>query len=212
MRENDLLCRVRRRRVKTTNSNHSHPVFPNLIRDLLITSINQVWVSDITYIRFPTVFVYLAVILDLYSRRVIGYHLSRHLDTTLTLGALRLGISERDPASGCIHHFDQRVQYASSDYVKVLLEYGFKISMARRGNPYDNAVCESFIKTLKDEEIYLWEHKTMEDAEGRICHFIEDVYYEKRLHSSLGYFPPNEFEERSLDKQKPIVPSQITLT
>lgn len=212
MRENELLCRVRRRGVRTTNSNHSHPVFPNLIQDLLITSINQVWVSDITYIRLPAVFVYLAVILDLYSRRVIGYHLSRHLDTSLTLGALRLAISERDPASGCIHHSDQGVQYACSDYVKELLDYDFKISMARRGNPYENAVCESFIKTLKDEEVYLWEYKTMEDAERRICHFIKDVYNEKRLHSSLGYCPPNEFEERLLDKQKPTVPSQITLT
>ena len=212
MRENDLLCRVRRQGVKTTNSNHSHPVFTNLIQDLLITSINQVWVSDITYIRLPTAFVYLAVILDLYSRRVIGYHLCRHLDTSLTLGALRLAISERDPAPGCIHHSDQGVQYASSDYVKELLGYGFKISMARRGNPYENAVCESFIKTLKDEEVYLWEYKTMEDAERRICHFIKDVYNEKRLHSSLGYCPPNEFEERLLDKQKPTIPSQITLT
>lgn len=212
MRENDLLCRVRRQGVNTTNSSHSHPVFPNLIRDLLITSINQVWVSDITYIRLPTVFVYLAVILDLYSRRVIGYHLSRHLDNTLTLGALRLAIGERDPASGCIHHSDQGIQYASSDYVKELQAYGFKISMARRGNPYDNAVCESFIKTLKNEEVYLWEYRTMEDAERRICHFVEDVYNDKRLHSSLGYCPPNEFEERLLDKQKPAVPSQITLT
>ena len=152
------------------------------------------------------------MILDLYSRRVIGYHLSRHLDTTLTLGALRLAISERDPGPGCIHHSDQGVQYACSDYVEELLGYGFNISMARRGNPYENAVCESFIKTLKDEEVYLWEYKTIEDAERRICHFIKDVYNEKRLHSSLGYCPPNEFEERLLDKQKPTVPSQITLT
>ena len=212
MRENELLCRVRRRGVRTTNSNHSHPVFPNLIQDLLITLINQVWVSDITYIRLPTAFVYLAVILDLYSRRMIGYRLSPHLDTTLTLGALRLAISERDPVSGCIHHSDQGVQYTCSDYVKELLGHGFKISMARRGNPYENAVCESFIKTLKDEEVYLWEYKTMKDAERRICHFIKDVYNEKRLHSSLGYCPPNEFEERLLDKQKPTIPSQITLT
>jgi len=198
--------------MRTTNSNHSHPVFPNLIQDLLITLINQVWVSDITYIRLPTAFVYLAVILDLYSRRMIGYRLSPHLDTTLTLGALRLAISERDPVSGCIHHSDQGVQYTCSDYVKELLGHGFKISMARRGNPYENAVCESFIKTLKDEEVYLWEYKTMKDAERRICHFIKDVYNEKRLHSSLGYCPPNEFEERLLDKQKPTIPSQITLT
>jgi len=167
MRENELLCRVRRRGMRTTNSNHSHPVFPNLIQDLLITSINQVWVSDITYIRLPTAFVYLAVILDLYSRGVIGYHLSRDLDTALTLGALCLAISEGDAVFGCIHHSDQRVQYTSSDYVKELLKHGFKISMARRGNPYENAVCESFIKTLKDEEVYLWEYKTMEGAERK---------------------------------------------
>ena len=212
MRENDLLCRVRRRGVKTTNSSHSHPVFPNLIQDLLITSINQVWVSDITYIRLPTVFVYLAVILDLYSRRVIGYHLSRHLDTSLTLGALRLAISERDPASGCIHHSDQGVQYASSEYVKELQRCGFQISMSRKSNPYENAVCESFIKTLKDEEVYLWDYKSIEDAERRLTHFINDVYNEKRLHSSLGYCPPNEFEALFMENQKSTVPCQITLT
>jgi len=166
MRENDLLCRMRRREVRTTNSNHSHRVFPNLIKDLIITSINQVWVSDITYIRLLTAFVYLAVILDLYSRKVIGYSLSKNIDTSLTLSALRMAIKDREPPPGCIHLVRSRdPQYASSDYVKELRACGFEISMVRRGNPYDNATCESFMKTLKTEEVYLWEYRTIEDAQ-----------------------------------------------
>jgi len=212
MRENDLICRVRRRGVRTTDSDHSYSVFPNLIKDLFIVSVNEVWVSDITYIRISTAFVYLAVILDLYSRKVIGYYLSRHIDTNLALSALRMAIRGRNPAPGCIHHSDQGVQYASSEYVKELQRYGFQISMARKGDPYENAVCESFIKTLKDEEVYLWEYKSIEDAGQRITHFISDVYNEKRLHSSLGYCPPNEFEELLMENQKLTVACQITLT
>ncbi|MEA3485149.1 MAG: IS3 family transposase [Candidatus Aerophobetes bacterium] len=212
MRENDLLCRIRKRIIKTTDSDHSYPVFPNLIKDLITTSINQVWVSDITYIRILTDFIYLAVILDLYSRKVIGYALSRHIDTKLTLSALRMAISDRNPAPGCIHHSDRGVQYASSEYVNELRNYDFEISMSRKGNPYDNATCESFIKTLKDEEVYLWEYRTIEDAQRRIPHFIKDVYNEKRLHSALGYLPPNEFEELLMESQKSTVPCQIALT
>jgi len=212
MRENDIICRIKRRRVRTTDSDHSYSVFPNLIKDLVITSINQAWVSDITYIRILIDFVYLAIILDLYSRKVIGYALSRYIDTKLTLSALWMAIRDRSPVSGCIHHSDRGVQYASSEYVNELKKYGFQISMSRRGNPYDNATCESFIKTLKDEEVYLWEYKTIEDAKGRISHFIRDVYNEKRLHSSLGYCPPNEFEELSMENQKSTAPYQITLT
>jgi len=212
MRENDLLCRIRRRYVRTTDANHSYPIFPNLIKDLVITSINQVWVSDITYIRILGDFVYLAIILDLYSRKVIGYHLSRHIDTKLTLSALRMAIRDRSPASGCVHHSDRGVQYASSEYVNELKGYGFQVSMSRRGNPYENATCESFIKTLKDEEVYLWEYKSIEDGERRISHFIRAVYNEKRLHSSLGYCPPNEFEELFMENQKSTAPCQITLT
>lgn len=203
MRGNDLLCRIRKRRVRTTNSGHSQPVFPNLIKDLTLSSINQVWVADITYVRILTAFVYLAVILDLFSRKVIGYHLSRHLDTKLTLSALQMAIRDRDPLPGCIHHSDQGVQYASSDYVNELGRYDFRISMTKKGNPYENATCESFIKTLKDEEVYLWEYRTIEDAQRRISYFIKDVYNKKRLHSSLGYRPPNEFEELMMEKQKP---------
>jgi len=212
MRENDLIFRIRKRGIKTTDSDHSYPVFPNLIKDLITTSINQVWVSDITYIRILTDFIYLAVILDLYSRKVIGYALSRHIDTKLTLSALRMAIGKRNPTPGCIHHSDRGVQYASSEYVNELRNYGFEISMSRKGNPYDNAACESFIKTLKDEEVYLWEYRTIEDAERRIPYFIEDVYNEKRLHSSLGYLPPNEFEELLMESQKSTVPCQIALT
>ena len=198
--------------MRTTDSDHSYPVFPNLIKDLFIVSVNEVWVSDITYIRISTAFVYLAVILDLYSRKVIGYHLSRHIDTNLTLSALEMAIRDRNPLPGCIHHSDQGVQYASSEYVKELQRHGFQISMSRKGDPYENAVCESFIKTLKDEEVYLWDYKTIEDAQRRITHFINDVYNEKRLHSSLGYCPPNEFEELFMENQKSTVSCQITLT
>jgi len=213
MRENELLCRIRRKqRIKTTDSNHSYPVFPNLIKDLATSSINQVWVSDITYIRILTTFVYLAIILDLHSRKVIGYNLSKRMDTRLTLSALQMAIEKRNPAPGCIHHSDRGVQYASSEYVDELRRYGFQVSMSRRGNPYDNATCESFIKTLKNEEVYLWEYNTIEDAKMRIPYFIKDVYNEKRLHSSLGYRPPNEFEELLMENQKSIIPCQNVLT
>jgi len=150
MRENDLLCRVKKRRINTTNSNHSYPVFPNLVKKLTLTSINQVWVSDITYIRILTAFVYLAVILDLYSRKVIGYALSKHMDTKLTLSALQMAISDRNPIPGCIHHSDRGVQYASSEYVNELRRHGFQISMSRKGNPYDNANSEELHKNIKE--------------------------------------------------------------
>lgn len=213
MRENELLCRIKRKqRIKTTDSNHSYPVFPNLIKDLVTSSINQVWVSNITYIRILTTFVYLAIILDLHSRKVIGYSLSKRMDIRLTLSALQMAIEKRNPAPGCIHHSDRGVQYASSEYVDELRRYGFQVSMSRRGNPYDNATCESFIKTLKNEEVYLWEYDTIEDAKMRIPYFIKDVYNEKRLHSSLGYRPPNEFEGLLMENQKSIIPCQNVLT
>ena len=145
---------------------------------------------------YPVVcFVYLAVILDVYSRKAIGYALSRNIDTKLTMDALRMAIHNRQPKPGCIHHSDRGVQYASADYVKELEFYGFQISMSRTGNPYDNAYAESFIKTLKSEEVHLWEYRTMEDVQKRISYFIDDVYNQKRLHSSLGYRPPWEFEK-----------------
>jgi transposase InsO family protein len=195
MRENGWSCSLRKKRwVTTTNSNHGFHIYPNLIKGLNISAINQVWMADITYIHILASFVYLAVILDAFSRKAIGYSLSRNIDTRLTLDALRMALHNRQPKSGCIHHSDRGVQYASCDYVKELKSYDFQISMSRKGNPYDNAYAESFIKTLKSEEVQLWEYRTMEDVQNRIPYFIEDVYNQKRLHSSLGYRPPCEFE------------------
>jgi len=194
MREHDLLCRPRRRWIKTTDSHHAFPRYPNRIQDRVVRALNQVWVADITYIRIQTAFVYLAVILDLFSRKAIGYALSRRIDTALSVQALRMAIETRRPPAGVIHHSDQGVQYADHDYVETLQAYGFEISMARKGNPYDNAVAESFIKTLKAEEVYLSEYRTLEDVQSRLPYFIEQVYNRKRLHSALGYRPPEEFE------------------
>jgi transposase InsO family protein len=151
-------------------------------------------VADIIYIHILVGFVYLAVILDAYSRKVIGYALSRNLDTQMNLVALRMAIEDRKPALGCIHHSDHGVQYASGDYVKELKFYQFQISMSRKGNPLDNAYAESFIKTLKSEEVHFWEYHTIEDVPRRIPYFIEDIYNQKRLLSSLDYRPPSEFE------------------
>jgi putative transposase len=194
MRERGLKAKHTRRYVKTTDSNHPYPVYPNLIKNRPLTAINQVWVADITYIRILTAFVYLAVILDLCSRKAIGYALSRNIDTALSLEALRMAIQARNPPAGVIHHSDQGVQYAAHDYIDKLREHKFQISMSRRGNPYDNAAAESFMKTLKVEEVYLWEYRIYDDVLKRIPYFIDQVYNQKRLHSSLGYRPPNEYE------------------
>jgi len=157
MRESDLLCQAKRKRVKTTDSRHRFPRYPNLIKGMVISRLNQVWLSDITYIRIKTGFVYLAAILDTFSRKVIGYAVSAALDTTLTLEALKMAIAARKPGPSVIHHSDQGVQYASSEYVDELKSHGFLVSMARTGNPYENAVMESFFKTLKHEEVYICE-------------------------------------------------------
>jgi len=196
MREKGWLYRPRKKQwITTTDSSHGFRIYPNLVKDIKTNAINQVWVADITYIHILVCFVYLAVILDVYSRKAIGYALSRKIDTNLTMDALRMAIHNRQPKPGCIHHSDRGVQYASADYVKELEFYGFQISMSRKGNPYDNAYAESFIKTLKSEEVQLWEYRTIEDVQKRIPYFIEDVYNQKRLHSSLGYRPPCEFEK-----------------
>jgi len=171
MKEESLQCQVKRRWVKTTDSNHPYPVYPNLLKGVTVTRPNEVWVADITYIRILTGFLYLAVILDLFSRKVIGWALSHHIDTQLTLTALRIALEERRPPCGCIHHSDRGVQYASYAYVDELRRAEMQISMSRKGNPYDNAAAESFMKTLKYEEVYLWDYQTVEDVRERIPYF-----------------------------------------
>ena len=196
MREESLLCQLKRRFVPTTDSAHSFGVYPNLIKETQLDRLDQAWIADITYVRLPTAFCYLAAILDAYSRRCVGWHLSRFIDTGLTLSALEMALAARRPESELIHHSDRGVQYASSEYVLRLEEAGARISMAAVGNPYENAKAESFFRNLKMEEVYIKDYRDFEEAEENIGRFIEEVYNQKRLHSSLGYLPPVEFEAR----------------
>lgn len=196
MRMDNLLCVRKRYRLCTTDSNHGMPVYENLAKGLRVTGLNQLWVSDITYIHLPRGFVYLAAILDVYSRRCVGWELSRSIDTQLVLGALRKALETRGPGlEGLIHHSEQGVQYASREYVECLREHDIRVSMSRRGNPYDNAFAESFMKTLKYEEVYLNEYETYREALENIERFIDEVYNQKRLHSSIGYRSPIEYEK-----------------
>jgi putative transposase len=195
MREESLLCHIKKSFVvKTTDSRHRLPVYPNLLAGRELVALDQAWVSDFTYIRLRNAFVYLACILDAFSRRCVGWYLSRDMTTQLTLMALRRAIHERHPLPGLIHHSDRGVQYASYEYIEQLKHIGAQISMSDVNNPYDNAKAESFFKTLKQEEVYLKEYRSFEDAEANLEVFLEQVYNIKRLHSSLGYLPPAEFE------------------
>jgi transposase InsO family protein len=179
----------------TTDSNHTRKVYPNLARDMILGGINQLWRADITYIRLRDEFVFLAVILDAYSRRVIGWALDRTMEDSLTLTALRMALSRRTVGPGLVHHSDRGIQYASGDYTEVLKDNKVRISMSRKGNPYDNATCESFMKTLKYEEVYRQEYRDLAEARASIGQFLNKVYNQQRLHSALGYLPPVEFEQ-----------------
>jgi putative transposase len=198
MREESLLCQLRRRFIPTTDSNHSFRTYPNLLKEMVLYAPNQAWQADITYVRLPTGFAYLAAVLDAYSRRCVGWELSRCIDTDLTLRALDMALSTRQVEPGLVHHSDRGVQYASCAYAERLESVGALVSMSAKGNPYDNAKAESFFKTLKRERVpsgqYLKQYRTFAEAEANIGQFIEDVYNAKRLHSSLGYLPPVEFE------------------
>ena len=194
----------------TTDSKHGYRRYPNLLKDHgPLTDLNEVWVTDITYIRISTGFIYLAAIMDLFSRRIVGWAISRRINADLVVAALRMAIETRRPGVGCIHHSDQGVQYACREYIELLEEWCFKISMSRKGNPYDNAAMESFFKTLKYEEVFLLQYETEEDVLERVPHFIEEVYNTKRLHSSIGYLTPVEFEAKKRNSTEPLAPIQI---
>lgn len=196
--------------IATTDSKHGYRIHPNLTKHFQVTTVNQVWVADITYIRILTCFVYLAVILDRFSRKVIGWAIAKSLHRSLAIEALQMAIDEREPPEGCIHHSDQGVQYASDEYVEILEKQKMKVSMSRKGNCYDNAFAETFFKTLKYEEVHLSNYETYDEVLKRVPFFIEEVYNRKRLHSSLGYLTPEEFESKKPGqetKTEPVIPA-----
>ncbi len=203
MREDNLLCVAKRKFVVTTDSQHGLAVYPNLARSLVVTGVDQLWVADITYIRLEEEFVYLAVILDAHSRRVIGWELDQTLEDSLTLAALAQALRQRAVGPELVHHSDRGIQYASGDYVALLKQHHIQISMSRKESPWDNPACESFMKTLKYEEVYRTEYRDLADARSRVGEFLEKVYNAKRLHSALDYLSPVEFERRLRAEAEP---------
>jgi len=209
MQQDNLLCLRKRGWVATTDSDHDLRVWPNLAARMELTGIDQLWVADITYIRLAEQFLYLAVVLDGFSRRVLGWSLDERLDAGLPIAALRQAIDVRQPVPGLAHHSDRGVQYASNAYIGLLLEHGIAPSMSRAGNPYDNAKCESFMKTLKQEEIHTRRYRDRADLEAHIGEFLERYYNRRRLHSALGYRTPEQFEN-SLKPQLPSAQEKIS--
>ena len=211
MREDNLLCVRRRKFLVTTDSNHGRTIYPNLARDLVVTGVNRLWIADLTYIRLAEEFVFLAAILDAFSRRVIGWALDRHLDDELTLTALRMALDRRTPLAELVHHSDRGSQYASRDYIELLQANQIRISMSRKANPWDNAACESFMKTLKYEEVYRNEYRDLAEARVAIGEFLEKIYNQQRLHSALGYLPPAEFEAQLTAQNVEAAARQLSL-
>ena len=209
MREDNLLCVAKRKFVVTTNSATGLPVYPNLAGSMSLTGVDQLWVADITYIRLEEEFVYLAVILDGYSRRVIGWHLDDCMEDSLTITALGMALSQRGVRPGLVHHSDRGVQYASGNYTQLLKDNEIVISMSRKASPWDNAACESFMKTLKHEEVYRTEYRNMIHARRAIGEFLEKIYNEKRLHSALNYCSPVQFESSPVQFESTLVPNCI---
>jgi putative transposase len=208
MRKLGLQGRVKRRKVRTTDSQHDYPCYPNLVKDVGATYPDHIWVADITYVQLLLEWVYLAVIMDVYTRAIRGWHLSRSLDKQLTLTALRRALANRVPT---IHHSDQGVQYAATDYTDLLTGHDVQISMTDTGKPEDNGYAERLIRTIKEEEVYLSDYRDFEDAYTQIGHFIENVYQTKRIHSALGYLTPVEFEaawaRSQLEQTSSLVPA-----
>jgi putative transposase len=209
MREEHLLYSPKRRFVVTTDSDHDGLIYANLAKNLKVTQVDRLWVADLTYVRLPSGFCYLAAVVDAYSRRCIGWAIESYLDARLPLAALEMAITTRCVTPELVHHSDRGTQYASIDYTERLKKAGIQISMSRKGNPYDNAKAESFFKTVKNEEVYVNDYRTLKEARANLSHFLEAVYNQKRLHSSLDYLPPVEFEELAArqKQQQPIAVS-----